>query len=273
MASFLLLCGTVGCAFRSRLAGFIASFVAALGVSVCAPDYDTDSLAPATGGAPTGGAPATGGFAGASGCSHTSVPSNGRITDFSEVAVETTWTSGTQDWGNAGSLTGETFHYGSGAVLTATMTTTGALNLSATMAGGDYVGLGLSFAACSDASSFDGIGFAMWGDLGSADFEFQVQTSRNYPISTTESRGECEYAFEQTMWSDCSSNYVVIAEMPTTPGEGQFEFSWPEITDGVPTSPVDPTELLGIQWQFSCARGGSDCTIDVQIDDINFFPS
>lgn len=213
----------------------------------------------------TGGA----GGAGDEGCVGVAVPSS-RISDFSEIAAGTTWTTGSKSWGDSVSLTGGTFHYQGTDVtpLTATITEEGGLRLQATIPANGYVGFGMWFGpSCSDASAFDGISFAIGGDGGNTQIQVQVQMSRDYPIDAANNKGECEFTDEETKWSECTNNATTIEGVNAT--QQEYQLGWEEFQGGTPITPLDPTELLGIQWQFNC--GSADCPLDVVLDDVMFY--
>jgi hypothetical protein len=43
---------------------------------------------------------------------------------------------------------------------------------------------------------------------------------------------------------------------------------WTELSGGAPIDGVDPSELLGLQWQFNCSP--VRCDVNMTIDDIAF---
>lgn len=181
------------------------------------------------------------------------------ITDFSSWAADGTW-------GDDSSLTGGSFYYDGdsedGDALTATvadeaLTVTGDVE--------EYAGFGLWFGPCLDASEYSGISFTISGDLSDTQVEFQVQSSSNYPISTTDQKGECDGDWS----SGCVSNsYILDAEVGEEPVT--VEIPWSELVGGQPTAPIDSTEVLGIQWQFNCPSGET-CSPNVVIDDVVFY--
>lgn len=214
-----------------------------------------------------GGDPGTGGTAGTGGedgpgfaCTHDAVPPNGNITDFSPDTYQSNG-----EWGDSESLTGGTFDYQDGdnpgldrAVVEE------AWNITGTLTAGTYAGAGFWFGPCSDASAFTGVAFTIHGTVPEEfELEVQIQTSRNYPISETDMKGECEGDWG----SPCNSN--TVNNIPVTDTATTITIAWDEATDGAPIDGLDPTELLGIQWHFNCGDAG-DCPIDVTIDDVHF---
>ncbi len=207
-------------------------------------------------GTTSGGSGGSGGSGVTFACSHTAVPESGTITDFDP------W-SGTGEWGEDMGLTGGSYTYGNsadGSSLTATVTS-GVMHVTGSVS--SYAGFGLWFGPCSDASAFTGITMTVGGTLPSgSELEFQAQTSRNYPVSSTDMKGECM----GTWGSPCASNVL----NDVTPAVA-IQVPWTMLTGGAPIAPLDPTELIGIQWQFNCDAGSAPCAIDVTLDDIAFY--
>jgi hypothetical protein len=116
-----------------------------------------------------------------------------------------------------------------------------------------------------DASRFDGISFTLSGDAGEAQLELQVQTSHDYPIDDGNSKGEC-----QGSWSDCVNNAAAI-DFTSSAEVMTVQVPWADLTGGTPVSTMDPSEILGIQWQLNCASDAV-CTPNIVIDDVQFYP-
>jgi hypothetical protein len=224
-----------------------------------------------TGGNATGGTGgnATGGNAtgGTDPCEPGPPPSDGLITDFSEISGNTTWTSGEQAWGNA-DFSGTTQTYGSsGTQLTATITSGHALQLSSGFPNENYVGLGLLFDACADASTFAGLSFTVSGNLGGATLYVQLRTVGNLP--NDQACGACAYASEQTKWDDCVFNTKNVTSVSGSPQT--IKVPWTEFTGGKPNPTSSSTsELLGVQIQFECGQS-SGCGPNVTFDDFAFY--
>ncbi len=183
-----------------------------------------------------------------------SVPPGPIINDFS------TWSSG--NFGDSSTLTGGTFYYdgdGDDSVQALSIDVTDEVGTVSGEITADYAGFGFWLASCIDASSYDGIQFDIGGEPDGASIEFQVQTSRNYPIDDSSSKGECEGD-----WSDCVSNQVsveITTEVTTV------QVPWTDLTGGMPIDTMDPTEILGLQWQVNCAS----CTPEFTLDEVQFF--
>ena len=249
---------------RTQIGPTLGFFALAAVVTVSACGGSGSPKATATGGA--GGVGNEGGASGNAGagpvavfeCEHYAAPGE-LITDFSN------WSSG--NWGDDTTLTGGSFYYDSDStdgvdMLVATVTD-GALGITGDVV--SYAGFGLWFGPCLDASQFDGIEFTISGDFGESGLEFQVQTSRNYPIDTANSKGACAGEWSNGCVSNTFSPTIESSETPT-----KLQIAWADLTGGDPIAPIDPTELLGLQWQFNCASDAT-CTPNVVIDDVKFY--
>jgi len=49
------------------------------------------------------------------------------------------------------------------------------------------------------------------------------------------------------------------------------KIAWTDATGGSPNEPVDPTQLTGIQWQFTIPTTGTSCDADITIKNVKFF--
>ena len=198
---------------------------------------------------------------------HTAVPS--LITDFSEFPANTSFSTA-QAWGGTSILNGTTFIYGtSGVTLTATTTTDGKLRLQVALPSNDFVGFGLSFSICGNASAFTGISASIGGTLGNATLVWQIQTDNDTPINTSTGKGRCAYP-SGTMWNDCGYNSYTFASgsVPSTPTT--FNEAWSQFTGGKPVTTIEANEIIGTQWQLECRTGGT-CNVNITIDDVKFY--
>lgn len=193
-------------------------------------------------------------------CDYTAVP-NENITDFAS------WTSGGEWQVDDMSLSGGSFEYtGETSTITATHDAEEEnMHIEATV--GDYAGFGLWFGPCSDASAFEGIEFTISGTItNGGSLDFQVQTSKNYPIDDSSKKGECEGTFSDGCAFNTKSN-VAVSETPEV-----VQVPWSDLVGGQPESTLDPSELLGIQWQFNCpSDADAECEVDIVLDDVKFY--
>ncbi len=145
------------------------------------------------------------------------------------------------------------------------------LHLVANVLPTGYAGFVMWFAACVDASRFSGIQFELGGTLGGATLSFQVQMNDDYPVDARNKKGACLGGnwTEATCWNN-------RAEVTLDADAGdltRFSYAWADLKDGHPISPIDPTQLIGLQWEATCS-GSSDtiCAVDLRLDTVEFFP-
>ncbi len=216
----------------------------------------TVATASTAGAGQTGGANNVGGSPATPSPCHTPVPGTGLITSFEP------W-SPSGMWGTPKALNGGQFFYQDTPEqkLTATVKD-GALTLSGTVT--TYAGWGLYFGPCSDASRFTGVSMLLGGTIGEmGELEVQAQTSKNTPIDKANKRGECVGDF-----TTCTYNKLAGVPVPATPMPLRVPFV--SLVGGQPVTPFDPTEMLGLQWQFNCDPT-SPCAVEVTLDDLMFY--
>lgn len=190
-----------------------------------------------------------------------SAPPSALITDFSDAVAGNPILFGT-----APAITGGTFSYAApgltAPVLSLAPGTNGtpALQVAAspgvpTDAGNGFFGLGLFFDSCVDASAYNAVRFTISGTLGGCTIRFAVTSSENVSPAD-DPRGACTEA-------SCFPPSTPIAVAGTTVVPF-FDFTFP----GSPNI-VDPTSLIGIQWQMDTPPGVA-CNANFSIDDITF---
>jgi hypothetical protein len=219
------------------------------------------------GGSSTG--TATGGYAGAQLCLKTPAV-NTHIADFTQ------WDNG--NWGYApGDLVGGQSPYqsDSSATVTASVDTSlpdPYLKLTATIPSGGYTGYVMWFGTCVDASKYSGIQFKVKGkNFGSCTLDFQVQTSTNYPIDGKNLKGECmgDWTAKSADQLVCKSNHAAVT---VTLDWTTASFPWNHLQEGQPVAIMDPSDILGIQFQVSAATGVTCPGLELDLDTIEFFP-
>lgn len=188
-------------------------------------------------------------------CVRTPPPSE-YITDFSD------W-SGTA-WGSADTLSGSSFDYQGEATTefeyqvdlrNENMRVTGVIN--------DYAGFGISLDPCTDATSYSGVQFDIWGTANSA--VFQVQTSEDQNVEYDDPRAVCQVLQDG---DECVAPQSRIGAVPAV--QETLMFPWSDFSGGKPVSTLSPDQILGFQFQFECASGGM-CPVDVRIDNLQFY--
>jgi hypothetical protein len=123
----------------------------------------------------------------------------------------------------------------------------------------EYVGFGLYFNSCVDASMYTGVQFTIAGTVTGC----MVQFSANYSedAATTDPKGTCT-------GSSCYSSQYTVASIPATASPVMVLFS--QQTEGMPAAAVDKGKLVGVQWQFTVPMGMA-CMADVTISNVSFF--
>jgi hypothetical protein len=255
----------------------LMALLAVLGQGACGgddsppPDDTTSSGGSGTGSDAPGGTDSTGGTvqtggtgdaSGASGaggsgaCQHT-VPPNEQITDFAGV------TGNASSWGTDTTLTGGSFTYTGTDSTIELLVANEALGITGSIAADQYAGFGLWFGPCTDASQYLGVTFALSGDPGETQIVFQLQTSRNYPIDETNQKGECVGSWG----SPCASHEAEVVGVTDTPTV--YQLRWEDLSGGAPITDVEPSEILGVQWQLNCGPDG--CSPNIVLDDVAFY--
>lgn len=199
----------------------------------------------------------------ANGIFGTPAPASGMLIDFSTYVAAGTWGDA-----GVGQITGGTAVYSVRPDTNLTITAEGGeLHLTASMAmNGDYTGVVLWFGPCVNATAFTGLTFPITGDLGGARMLVKAQTSPDYPVDVTNSKGKCEYPREADKQDTCQQPAVAIDAIEENP----LVLEWAEFTGGVPLATVDPAQLLGFEVQFQCQAAEGACEVDVTLGTVNF---
>ena len=151
-------------------------------------------------------------------------------------------------------------------------TDNGTLNIGADFpqtAGPQYIGTTLYFLSCLDASAFTGVEFTISGSVTSAcQLIFAANDAEHDDVGTDMAKGKCDAG------SKCyAPNMAVPMAVTSTPTTMRI----PWITgSSVPDVPLDPSQLVGVQWQFTIGPapdGGTpqNCTADLHITNVKFY--
>lgn len=217
----------------------------------------------------------TAGPGSAQACNPFTPPADGVMIDFTE------YSAADGSWGDTsvGHMTGGTSLYScfedgaAGCTAEASMsptTSAGNLELNATIAPGGYSGAVLWFTPCVVPTEYSGFTMDIGGDFGGNQLLVKPQTSVNYPVDVTNSKGECQFQTEATKWSDCTPPQVVVTPETVTAEMSTHTFTWADFTGGVPVATLDPADgLLGLELQWQC-QGTEPCALSVQLGPINF---
>jgi hypothetical protein len=126
-----------------------------------------------------------------------------------------------------------------------------------------FLGIGFPFSGCVSAAAYTGVKFNASGTLSAGcTIQFSVVDKQH---STVANNGTCTEA-------SCYPSSKIFP-LPATATDVTVLFS--EQTGGgaaVGAAPLDPTQILNIQWQISPAGGAAPaaCTGMVTIDNVTF---
>jgi hypothetical protein len=130
----------------------------------------------------------------------TPAPDDGLLLDFS------TYVMPGGSWGDSSvsEITGGTSLYSGAPADSITQSvTSGTLELKATISVGGYTGIVLWFTPCVNASKFTGLQFPASGSLGGANMIIKVQTSPDYPVDVTNTKGKCPFTADSNKYNEC----------------------------------------------------------------------
>jgi hypothetical protein len=246
-----------------------------LGAVGCSSSGGSSGTGGKGGGTSTGGAPGSGGHGGSAGsggggkaCGGPAVPADagvcqlapcdGLIADFSSADAGIPIMGGLTSW--------------SGVVKPTYSVDNGMLNIMEAVSQADhpqYLGTTLYFNNCVDASAYQGVEFTISGSVSAAcQVIFAANDVAHDDKLTDKAKGQCDAG---------SLCYAPNAALPmaVTATPATIKMPW---IDGssVPMVPLDPSHLVGVQWQFTVsptADGGTpqDCTAELHIDDVKFY--
>ena len=209
-----------------------------------------------TTGSGNGGTPGTGaGGAPAVGCATGAAPAAALLSDF----------SGGADGGSITHALGGMFTYGTPSP--SVSLTSGALHATlnaGTGAAVNYVGFGLYFNACVDATQYTGVKFKLGGTIGTGCMLVYSHNFRDdaFHMPPNDVKGSCTLGP-----GSCYSPQKTLT-VPATSTEISVAFT--DVMGGSPVmNTVDKAHLTGLQWQFVVPTEG--CTADITLDDVSFY--
>lgn len=128
-----------------------------------------------------------------------------------------------------------------------------------------YAYIGLPFNACVDASTYTGVKFTISGTISDGcTLQFStVDKEHNEPSNN----GTCDKTMTSGGACYASAKSFTLTSDPT---DVTINFA-DQLNGGAAADAkvVDPTEILGVQWQFNVPVGKT-CTAMVTIDNVNF---
>jgi len=207
-------------------------------------------------GGTNGGGGSTGAGGGAVACA--AAPTNGLIADFmGDGGIEIVGGLSTYSGINQPSYT----------------VTSGNLNVMETAqpaATPQYLGAVLYFNNCVDASAFSGVEFMLGGSFSCLGGSIQYSTNdAPHDDMVTDPKGKCTLGT-----GNCYSPQVAITTIMSN--AVQMQEAWVTTAGGAPSLPIDPTQLTGLQWQFTIPAAGdagaaAACMASLNISDVKFY--
>lgn len=147
----------------------------------------------------------------------------------------------------------------------------GMLNIMETVSQADhpqYLGTTLYFNNCIDASGYQGVQFSISGSISAACHLIFGANDVIHDDHMSDPKGTCDAG------SNCyAPNMMVAATLSSTPQTVKIPWI---MGSSVPMVDLDPSHLVGVQWQFTVdptPDGGTPdtCTAELHIDDVKFY--
>jgi hypothetical protein len=198
------------------------------------------------------------------------------ITDFSDASVSTTTGSISLPGATSG-VPGDTYVYDAPGLspprLSLTTQDLGAgprpaLRVDASTEGeqladpaNPWIGFGISFRICVDASGFTGVTFTITGDLGTCGLGFGTVFSADLGASI-DAKGVCVAPLGRC-----------ITPFSGPIATGRVSVRFPDIAGGAPQPTVNPAELTGIEWRLAAPVDprAPHCVASFTVSDVSFF--
>jgi hypothetical protein len=121
-----------------------------------------------------------------------------------------------------------------------------------------YVGFGLYFNGCVNASTYAGVKFKLTGTVTGCTLQYSSNYSENAKMSE-DPKGSCTA-------TACYSSQKTI----TVPASGDVSVAWADQTGGAPVAAVNPGKLVAVQWQFTVPASMA-CSVDITVDNVTFY--
>ncbi len=137
----------------------------------------------------------------------------------------------------------------------------------------NWMGAGLYFnsSSCIDGSTFTGLKFDFSGDLGNCTLAVGANFSGDSTVMDAPGRGSCPFSQD----SNCYPPMAVV-KPPAALGAGvgestTFKVPFASMGSGSPTSTVDPSTILTVQWQLNTLSGGPGCSANFTVENVAFY--
>lgn len=274
---------------KDQAGNVLAAFIAACGLAACV----TTAVSPGDSGASTGSAGSGGSGATVTCGSGRLTPTGGTlclppaqtITDFTydpDSGATDQVTFGTYGTTFSG---GEDFYANAPATLTSDVTQ-GDWHLMGNVA--NYSGFALYFDSVNgcnmvDASAYAGITFTIWGTDPNMITMF-VPTMDDTPTPswftsvdasvTTPTPGSCTpTSGSQYYHPGCADPMYAFHVTGTQASPQTVTINWTDFTGGLCEPNVNPSQIVGMSWQFLWSSTATPYNVDIHIDNLTFIPT
>jgi hypothetical protein len=141
-------------------------------------------------------------------------------------------------------------------------------------AAANYMGFGLyySSSSCLNAAAYTGVRFDFSGSLGGCLLALGGNMSGDTRPADDATRGGCP-GTPSTCYGP-SADITAQASATADGGAVTIKVPFTQFSGGMPSSSLDPSSLIGIQWQLSAHTGGADaggCTADFTVSNVQFY--
>ena len=130
----------------------------------------------------------------------------------------------------------------------------------------NFEGVGLYFSntTCLDASGYMGVQFDLSGDLGGCALAFGVSFSEDTAVENDPVRGSCT--------AGAAACYPPAAPVPSN-SSTTIQVPFSTLSSGMPLGSVDPTTLIGVQWQLAGPQGADagGCSANFEVSNVAFY--
>jgi hypothetical protein len=136
--------------------------------------------------------------------------------------------------------------------------------LAAPLSGSNnFSGYGMYFnsSSCLDASASTGIQFDLSGDLGGCSLRYILFFAGDLSHIDDPGRGHC-----QDTDSVCLGPWA-----PVTASAGTIRIPFSSLSNGAPSSSVDATSLVTMQWQLGATDATAGCSADFTVENVSFY--
>jgi hypothetical protein len=137
----------------------------------------------------------------------------------------------------------------------------------------NWMGAGLFFngSSCIDGSIYTGVKFDFSGDLGDCTLAVGANFSADSTSTDAPGRGSCPFVSDSNCYPPMA---VVSPPAALDAGAGRpatLKVPFALMGSGSPTTTVDPSTILTVQWQLNARSGGPGCSASFTVENVAFY--